>query len=408
MATSKRRKKKPQSNTGGFKRFVRELSGLLRELNIDKSFEKTPVNFMRKMYAYKFHILNPEKGNNFITSHEIRYISERTKKYMHKKVIVYSDIIVSPYDLILLKCFSQILPELIKREEQGKNREEPELSNEIAPELNDAFIRLFSINFYNMIARLNSPDRKIYGANYRILDPIKEKPRLEIKTVVYGFPPRKTIIAIDGMKRPVFQLAKPVYDAPVEWVTINTGLLEDKYEGNHKTLEVYIQSHALRRLRERLDLLSDHSINYTLWENSAEIKEVICYKGYMLLPYKVFDTKVGYLVAYVIEEKFIIKTFLFITHTFTPEGDQLLKLTGLGRHDITYWKIDRLSTFVNLDTEENKDIIELFNEAGLGELMNLKQKEFDIESLHAHNLKGLMQYITKNQAFSLSEEFAVV
>ena len=114
------------------------------------------------------------------------------------------------------------------------------------------------------------------------------------------------------------------------------------------------------------------------------------------------------MVAYVIEEKFTIKTFLFITHTFTPEGDQLLKLTGLGRHDITYWKIDRLSTFVNLDNKEDKRIIELFKEAGLGELINLKQKEFDIESLHAHNLKGLMQYITKNKAFSFSEEFAVV
>ena len=43
--------------------------------------------------------------------------------------------------------------------------------------------------------------------------------------------------------------------------------------------------------------------------------------------------------------------FVSITHNFSPEGDKLKEISGLGKHDISYWRIDRLSTFVNLDGE---------------------------------------------------------
>jgi hypothetical protein len=50
----------------------------------------------------------------------------------------------------------------------------------------------------------------------------------------------------------------------------------------------------------------------------------------------VFDVKIGYFVVEPVNDMLVIKTFLFITHNCTPEGDKLKELTGLGKSDISY------------------------------------------------------------------------
>ena len=179
----------------------------------------------------------------------------------------------------------------------------------------------------------------------------------------------------------------------------------DKYTGNKPDLPAYIQSHALKRLKERLDLLDRSAINYALWENTNKIETLEHYRGYVLLPFKVFGIKIGYLAANILEEKLIFRTFLFITHSCTPEGDCLNELTGLGKQDISYWKIDRLSTFVQLDEEKYPKLHKLFSDAGLGELNQLKHKEFNIEHMQTANLDGLRNYLFKGQqAEKIQEE----
>jgi hypothetical protein len=76
---------------------------------------------------------------------------------------------------------------------------------------------------------------------------------------------------------------------------------------------------------------------------------------------------------------------------------RLRKLTGLGKEDITYWKIDRLSTFVKLKEEKYPGLIELFCKAGLEQLMELKNKEFTIDSMQTANLDGLTEYINRGK-----------
>ena len=146
-----------------------------------------------------------------------------------------------------------------------------------------------------------------------------------------------------------------------------------------------------------MDLLNREAINYTLWENTHTISKFENYRSYLLLPFKVFDVKIGYLVANIISEKLLFRTFLFITHRGTPEGDRLKALTGLGKHDISYLCIDRLSTFANLDEEKYPGLIRLFCGAGLENLMRLKDKDFHIDSMQSANLDGLAEYMARGK-----------
>jgi len=222
---------------------------------------------------------------------------------------------------------------------------------------------------------------------------------VEVIIIIYGIPAQKFIMKTGGIYRPVFRLGAPVAAAqePIKWITADASIAGNSHKGDKKELDVYIQSHALRRLSERLDLLSQEAINYALWENTCTIDKFESCAGYRLLPFEIFGIKTGYLVADLIDGKILFRTFLFITHNTTPEGVRLRKLTGLGKEDITYWRIDRLSTFVNFREDKYPGLTQLFVNAGLGSLMDLKDKKFDIDSMQEASLEGLSEYIQRGQ-----------
>ena len=64
----------------------------------------------------------------------------------------------------------------------------------------------------------------------------------------------------------------------------------------------------------------------------------------------------------------VIRTFLFITFSGTPEGLKLSQITGLNMFDKKYLSIDKLSTFMKADIRENPVLADLFTRAGCGDL----------------------------------------
>ncbi len=71
----------------------------------------------------------------------------------------------------------------------------------------------------------------------------------------------------------------------------------------------------------------------------------------------------GYLVAEIQEGNVFIRTYLFIANEGTPEGNLLKAKTGLGKLDIAYLKINKLSTYMNSDIATNPEVKKIFIEA---------------------------------------------
>jgi len=394
-----RKKPAPPPVMGEYKHFLKGVNEAMSLITSTRDLSDLSHEFKRKMFDYSIKICSPEAGNEYVTSRELKLFSEKSKSNYHERTYKIGEKLVSNYHLQLIHAYAQARTSELEKKTGDKMHPDVLAFQRVKKVFMEVFYVRFVLDYFKMVTRLSNPDQKYYSANIRMAPLFKDKPKLEMMCTVYGIPAQKCLMKINGTLRPVFRLGKAVssHTQPVVWISVNVSLICNFYKGNKQELDVYIQSHALTRLRERLDLLDQEAINYALWENMHTIKQFETYNGYLLLPFKVFGIKIGYLVANFADDKLLFRTFLFITHNSSPEGTRLRKITGLGKEDITYWHIDRLSTFVNLKEEKYPGLLGLFAKAGLGKLMDLKNKEFTIDSMQTANLDGLTEYINRGK-----------
>jgi len=183
--------------------------------------------------------------------------------------------------------------------------------------------------------------------------------------------PETELLEIDGHKRTVYRIfanIKQVY-TPLVLTPENLGIT-----GMLQTfpLKVYIQQHALDRLKERVgNYFSD--ISYILVIESLLERPIHSDNGRLLFPFMNSRSKLGYLSAVITGDKLVVLTFLFITNNGTPEGKRLHDLIGLQKEDKKYLGIDKLSTFIRSDIGQNEKLKDLFCKAGCGALFELSK-----------------------------------
>jgi hypothetical protein len=131
-------------------------------------------------------------------------------------------------------------------------------------------------------------------------------------------------------------------------------------EEDDRKLSIYIQQHAILRLKERLQIFPPTERIKLLYSSllleptivrgpddqplfAAHIcKEEISYKK------EIF----GYFSFVTQGDKLFILTFLPLTSALTPEGKRLRKALHLSKQDITYLKMDSLNFLFDLDLEQ--------------------------------------------------------
>ena len=184
--------------------------------------------------------------------------------------------------------------------------------------------------------------------------------------------PEKFYVQIKNETHLGFRVGLPEYQKGPKWISIRAGTQGLPAESADQDVEVYIQHHALRRLTERNDCVSRESILLELIRSLENPKMVYDEKSEkILIDFYLYNVKTGYLLAYCVGNKLLIRTFLFITHMGVPEGDKLRQQTGLKKKEIEFLELDKLSTFMTPEIQENKHIKHLFIEAGCRSLFSL-------------------------------------
>ncbi|NVO10558.1 MAG: hypothetical protein HXX16_11395 [Bacteroidales bacterium] len=208
-------------------------------------------------------------------------------------------------------------------------------------------------------------------------------------------------IVVDGTSRPAKRVGWAFTGSGLLWATLKPSILNVKGPFADIPVDVYIQSHALQRLNERLDCFEVGTIQMSLYESLRDAKVVFENCDQPLIEYKFFGTKVGYLRADYVDGVILIRTFLFITNNGTPEGKKLEKVTGLQKLDKKYLAIDRMSAFNSSDMSSNPEVREIFESAGCGNLISL-YKEIALFSNKQSNQnisKLLLDYLKKAEVF---------
>ncbi|MPQ47245.1 hypothetical protein GCQ56_09505 [Marinifilum sp. N1E240] len=386
--------RKPLTRKEGIKVFEKKMYEFL----INKFPHKYELRFTQKemkyMYIYRIVVPNPVKTEGQNTSaNELNRIGHIIQKKLREPMLCHDGEWYSTIELGLLYCYFNNM---------NNNNTTPQRRMELWQYIGsaskielspDQITMHYVAAFRKTVTAISSVRNMIYSLDLRETYCDPNNPALEFgHRLGVGYASKKSI-DINGNSRLVYRFVLPRIHNEPWYGQMYASDLKEVYSGNKKMLDIYIQSHALERLRERLDLLDEEAINYAIYENFDALQFTILSNGYILITIKLFQCKVGYFIANIIKDDFVIRTFLFITHATTPEGDKLKEICGLGRNDVPYWKIDRLSTFMNVDAEQYPKLSAMFEEAGCGDLFKLHNEEFSVEAMQTANLDGLRDYI---------------
>ncbi len=395
MRKNKKRKNNSKANTlGGSKKYLSDLQVTLEATGLDFPLGKLSAKYKRMLYESRIRFLNPRSGNSEVKTQELKEITLQTRKYFMSKIISFRGSIISIYQCMLICSTCMVMYELAKRRCDDKEDIKISESEEIFKKLSQSTFANIMQMYLKVTTRLSNPCYKYFGFEFDLKANDNDN-IVEAIVEIYGFPAQKSMICIDGKTRPTFRLGKCPLQGGIEWVSLDRSILGSYYTGDKSTLDVFIQSHVIERISERLDLLDKEGINYLILQNTYAIEQFEFYKGNLLLPVILFEVKVGYFVGKIVDNRIIFRTFLFITHNNTPEGDRLSELSGLGKQDISYWGIDRLSTLLNVDPDNHEELISLFQKAGIEDFMQLKEQNFSVENIQAVNIDGLLEYVKK-------------
>jgi hypothetical protein len=145
---------------------------------------------------------------------------------------------------------------------------------------------------------------------------------------------------------------EPPYDAKLDrW------FIFQKDEAPPVYLDIYIQSHALQRCKERIDIFPAHKRNFYIMEPLLYMHRVAksptgramleCYtqEGNTIIRF-------GYFPFVIQNKKLIVLTFLPLTSPDTHEGAYLRKHLGLQLDDVKFLGMDKLSFYLTVDFDQ--------------------------------------------------------
>lgn len=204
--------------------------------------------------------------------------------------------------------------------------------------------------------------------------------------------PESEIMDIGGNKRSIFRVGFGT-EKGIRWLFVTPEKLGMKGLLNKYPLKVYIQKHAVDRIKERLGDSFD-KINFSLIANAIFECDVYPAEGdSFLFSCKYDPIKLGYFKASVIGDKLLIRTFLFLTNNGTPEGKKLETLLGVQKEDKKYLGIDKLNTFINSDIEQNEKLKAIFCQAGCGDLFKMKKYLLKDQDQMIHCASSFAKYL---------------
>ena len=156
----------------------------------------------------------------------------------------------------------------------------------------------------------------------------------------------------NNIDRKAFRL---IYTADGEEKTRGAVINKDKIYPNAKKdekLNIYIQSHALNRYKQRVDILDPKDRNYHIQHVLITEQKAVRYEKQQFLACILDGAIIGYFTYFVREADLVVNTFLPIVSENTPEGEKFRDLLLLSKEDILYLGMDKLSFYATIDFEQ--------------------------------------------------------
>ncbi|HEY0008923.1 MAG TPA: hypothetical protein VGB55_09380 [Tepidisphaeraceae bacterium] len=185
-----------------------------------------------------------------------------------------------------------------------------------------------------------------------------------------------------GGSRPVYRVGTSCTWAEVNWLSWKRETVGEQWAdrigiAKDRPWEVYAQSHALKQLRQRLDVYAhadwaEHWMHESL-SRPQIVREMSEHD--LLVAYEAEGKRLGYLVVTARDGLVVVRTFLFLTMAQTPEGRMLRERLRLTQDELSYLRLHELSRFTHTDLKDDPAIRTLIEQCGCGQLFALAEDE---------------------------------
>jgi hypothetical protein len=285
--------------------------------------------------------------------------------------------------------FSSLLSAPLSRKQRLFVERAAKASDAFARERIDAAVRWLGVEVMLPLLAHSRMDGRLVGC---LLESRRSRPPEPLwQLTLQSSQPRVIRVEIDGQRRRAYQCAVPWLFEGIRWVECDGAALG--LDGGQR-YPVFLQAHALHRLRERLavSVITELAVHHGLICSLAEPRVAGRQGDSYLLEFHVRGTRVGYLPARLVEGRLVITTFLFLTMAGTPEHGLLKEKLRLTRRDIEYEGLDRLETFLTADVLADQELVRVLEECGCGSLLALARDGFPHTAAggHAEDLRRFL------------------
>jgi len=197
--------------------------------------------------------------------------------------------------------------------------------------------------------------------------------RQQHEVMIHAEPARKREFHIPGTTgtRPAFHVGG-CYAGQVHWAHWPAELLG--LPADHPPLPVFLQSHALHRMFDRLPIGHESAIHLqmviSLCQPKIQKREP---NGNIWVECTCPDGPLGYFVGDVIDGAVLIRSFLFLTMQGTPQHRALSKRLKMQQRDLEYLELDQFRTYLHSDLGDDPVLSRILTECGLAHLMTLRK-----------------------------------
>lgn len=379
MAQSKpKRKKKPsKANNFSFKKAIatnkRRLIELCKGVGCDITDRLSESHFFDiYIYTYQFGGVkcHPDHdiSNDIITHYKNTIKSTLFTK--HHTPLKQTDFKISFDDIDVIEGLMAYVERRIEVDEISKNillNDIRQLEQYYGNRVEQLMMRRAIL--WNMQKNISVISRSFYSLHREFIGH-KSNLRCSIVYFLKKHHPVKEYLKINHQSRPVYKVQIPsmYMDSSDEGFLdcmVETNMLKGAYHGTLKKMPVYIQSHALERIYQRLYPMKISILTQIMNNSLFDHIQVQYFNQRILITVDFMSLKLGYFVGEIIGEKLVIKTFLLLSNNSTPEGTIFKRLTGFSKHDVGYWDIDSFPTFINNSMEQDNHLYPYFEQSGL-------------------------------------------
>lgn len=373
----------------------------LKAIYGDELFSKIPVNiisnaFISRVHSFKI-IASP--GCNVSSS----LLNETRKMLLSVAKSMNISVIPGKLDVSLVEFYSVgltsfvVLPSFLA-DDPGVS-DSIKLKSDELKSLLDSNLEEANDLLFNVLVAFGMTKNEISKTQYYLNHKINSSGGLNNTIAINTYKIEPSSIIVDNIPRPAFRVGYAFPNFGIDWVSIDALTLNIQHLHIDTAFDVYIQSHALQRLSERMDCFPAGLLHYNMFISLKFPKVFRDSNQNILIEFRFFEVKAGYFLVDLIDEKVLIKTFLFLTNNGAPEGQKLGSITGLQKFDKKYLALDRLSTFMTSEIGENETLRSLLISADCGCLLDLyeRTKIISTNTSKKFDAEFMLKYISQRQ-----------